>query len=79
VDNKLISPNGDNILEQATFSLKITDSHYLEWKLSVMDDVGKSVKIFTGKGKNPQKKLVWDGKDDNKKDVIDGNCQTAMG
>jgi flagellar motor protein MotB len=78
VDNKLISPNGDNILEQAAFSLKITDGHYLEWKLTVMDDVGKSVRIFTGKGKNPEKKLLWDGKDDNKKDVIDGNYKYVL-
>lgn len=73
LDNKLFSPNDDNVLDDATISLKITDAHYLEWKLSILDDVGKLVKIFAGKGENPEESLVWDGKDDNKRDVIDGN------
>ncbi len=73
LDNKLFSPNGDNVLDEATISLKITDTHYLEWKLSISNDVGKLVKMFSGKGENPEKSLVWDGKDDREKDAIDGN------
>lgn len=73
LDNKLFSPNNDNVLEKATFSLKITDTHTLEWKLFIADDVGKSVRTFAGKGKNPEENLVWDGMDDRKKSVIDGS------
>ncbi|MCB4791446.1 MAG: gliding motility-associated C-terminal domain-containing protein [Elusimicrobia bacterium] len=72
LDNKIFSPNGDKKYEETTFSLNITDDHSVEWKLSILNDISKPVKTFSGMGNKQKEVFVWDGKDDNKKDLNDG-------
>ena len=72
LDNRVFSPNGDGYQETASFSIKALDEHSVDWKLSIKDDVGKPVKTYTGRGKNPVAVLTWDGRDDNKNVIIDG-------
>jgi len=58
-----LSPNGDGIMDDITFSfiVNITDG-ISSWKFSLLDDSGQEQASFGGTGADLPPRLVWDGK-----------------
>ena len=58
-------------MDNINFELYISDTKGLEkWKLTILSEGGKEVKVFKG-GKKLPGKIKWDGKDKNKKILKD--------
>ncbi|MCU0822235.1 MAG: OmpA family protein [Spirochaetes bacterium] len=68
----LFSPNGDNQKDSLDVKLNITTSPEDEWKAYFYNSRGDPVRSFKWKGADVPKSAVWDGKDDNGKDVPEG-------
>lgn len=73
-DLGLFSPNGDGIMDEANFSLSVQDASQLEfWKLVVSDSGNKQVRVFTGPAGSVATKIAWDGKNDDRAPLPDGD------
>ena len=74
VEPSLLSPNGDGVQDQGTFSVRADDAHPLEnWAIKILNDVGKPARTITGNpGSKPTAKIAWSGEGDDGQPVLDG-------
>jgi outer membrane protein OmpA-like peptidoglycan-associated protein/flagellar hook assembly protein FlgD len=68
----LFSPNGDNKKDTLEVKLGIVTSTEDIWNAGFINSEGKLIKSFKWSGVTAPKKVVWDGKDDNKIDAPEG-------
>jgi outer membrane protein OmpA-like peptidoglycan-associated protein/flagellar hook assembly protein FlgD len=68
----LFSPNGDNKKDTLEVKLSIVSSADDIWNAGFTDSNDKVIKSYRWSGKTVPKKVVWDGKDDNGKDAVEG-------
>ena len=74
----LFSPNGDGIMDNAVFHLRISDPQNItQWDFSIINTLGREVKHFSGKGAPPAA-LEWNGKDENNQLISDGTYLYAL-
>lgn len=77
-DQKAFSPNADLVKDQVRFSIQIAAPDKVDsWNLSVKDGAGKLVRTWSGK-KTPDASIIWDGKDDAGKLVLDASYSATM-
>ena len=63
-DTDKLSPNGDGMYEDITFSTIVTRKEGLErWTLEMVDSSGQVQRVFAGEDQIPQK-VIWNGKND---------------
>ena len=59
-----ISPNGDGIRDDVSFSLTVENREGVEsWRFSLIDSKGVERSFFGGSGSDVPTRLVWDGRD----------------
>jgi len=59
-----ISPNGDGIRDDVSFSLTVENREGIEsWRFSLLDSKGLERSFFGGSGSDVPTRLVWDGRD----------------
>ncbi len=59
-----ISPNGDGIRDDVSFSLTVENREGVEsWRFSLLDSKGVERSFFGGSGSDVPTRLVWDGRD----------------
>lgn len=59
-----ISPNGDGIRDDVSFSLTVENREGVEsWRFSLLDSKGLERSFFGGSGSDVPTRLVWDGRD----------------
>jgi flagellar hook assembly protein FlgD/outer membrane protein OmpA-like peptidoglycan-associated protein len=59
-----ISPNGDGIRDDVSFSLTVENREGVEsWRFSLLDSKGVERSFFGGSGADVPTRLVWDGRD----------------
>ena len=72
-DLAVFSPNGDGSFDSLDLKNNVSDPKGLErWTLTFRDGKNTPVRVFQGTAEFPQE-IVWDGKDDRKKLLPDGN------
>lgn len=59
-----ISPNGDGIRDDVSFSITVENRDGIEsWRFSLLDSKGVERSFFGGSGSDVPTRLVWDGRD----------------
>ena len=59
-----ISPNGDGIRDDVSFSLTVENREGVDsWRFSLLDSKGEERSFFGGSGSDVPTRLVWDGRD----------------
>lgn len=73
VSPSVISPNFDGKSDTATLKIKASDLTGIgRWQLKITGKKGALVRFYSGRSELPPE-IVWDGKDNNKKVVPDGD------
>lgn len=77
--NRYFSPNGDGVNDTVLLNVKIpapdqakTGNKLVEWKVSVEDLNGKTVRLYSGTD-NPPENIEFDGKTDSEKPASEGS------
>ncbi len=74
---EIISPNGDGKDDETVFHISAEDMTFIErWSLEISDEKDTPVKLFEGKGSQPEN-ITWDGKDDYYGRVVPNGIYTA--
>ena len=72
-DPPLFSPNADSANKETQLSLSVQDaSPIADWKLQIMDEKGKIVRSYTSQPNAIPQKLTWDGKNQDRVPLPDG-------
>lgn len=72
VEDRFFSPNDDGRKDTLRISHTIKAQSNDVWRASITDGAGKQVRIYSWKGADVPRMLMWDGKDDTGNDVPEG-------